>query len=147
MFCSHTRSVAADCHQLLTILLQHFFIIMSSTSVHSTATMRYWMKKKTNATFGIEEKGLVLVALLQIHGGDGAYLKVLLGSLIGVSSVHFCLICSVRYKFFFYLSYSSEDGQQEWFSCANLSISMHFSSVQPILSCESRYVESRWKRS
>ena len=41
------------------------------------------------------KKELVQVALLQIHGGDGAYLSVLLGSLIGVSSVHFCLICSV----------------------------------------------------
>ena len=30
------------------------------------------------------------------------------------------------------LIYSSEDGQQEWSSCANLSIAMHFSSVQPI---------------
>ena len=33
---------------------------VSSTSFHSTATMRYWKKKKkTNATFGIDEKGLV----------------------------------------------------------------------------------------
>ena len=67
---------------------------MSSTSVHYTATMRYW-KKKTNATFGIDKEELVQVALLQIHGGDGTYLSVLLGSLIGVSSVHFCLICPV----------------------------------------------------
>ena len=56
--------------------------------------MRYW-KKKTNATFGIDKEELVQVALLQIHGGDGTYLSVLLGSLIGVSSVHFCLICPV----------------------------------------------------
>ena len=48
---------------------------------------------------------------------------------------------------FLYLSYSSEDGQQEWSSCASLCIAMHFSSVQPILSCESRYAGSRWKRS
>ena len=54
--------------------------------------MRYW-KKKANATFGIDKEELVQVALLQIHGGDGAYSQVLLGSLI--SSVHFCLICSV----------------------------------------------------
>ena len=46
---------------------------MSSTSVHSTATMKYWKKKKTDATFNIDEKGLVQVALLQIRGGDGAY--------------------------------------------------------------------------
>ena len=44
---------------------------MSSTSFHSTATMKYW-KKKTNATFGIDEKELVQVALLQIRGGDGS---------------------------------------------------------------------------
>ena len=44
---------------------------MSSTSFHSTATMRYW-KKKTNTTFGIDEKELVQVALLQIRGGDGS---------------------------------------------------------------------------
>ena len=43
--------------------------IMSSTNVHSTATMRYWMKRTTNATFGIDRKELVQVALLQIHGG------------------------------------------------------------------------------
>ena len=44
---------------------------MSSTSFHSTA-MRYW-KKKTNATFGIDdEKELVQVVLLQILGGDGS---------------------------------------------------------------------------
>ena len=49
--------------------------IMSSTSFHSTATMRYWKKKKkkTNATFGIVEKELVQVDILQIRGGDGAY--------------------------------------------------------------------------
>ena len=54
---------------------------MSSTSVHSTATMNHWMKKTTNASFGIDKKELVQVALLQIHGG--------------VSSVHFFLICLV----------------------------------------------------
>ena len=53
------------------------------------------MKKTTNATFGIAKGELVQVALLQIHGGDGAYLSVLLGSLIGVSLVHFFLICFV----------------------------------------------------
>ena len=47
---------------------------MSSTSVHSTATMRYWMKRTTNAIFGIDRKELVQVALIQIHGGDGAHL-------------------------------------------------------------------------
>ena len=45
-----------------------FFEKMSSTSFHSTATMRYWMK------IGIDKEELVQVALLQIHGGDGAYL-------------------------------------------------------------------------
>ena len=77
---------------------------MSSTRGHSTATMRYWMKKTTNATFGIDKKKLVQVALLEIYGGDGAYLSMLLGSLIGVSSVHLCLICSVIYTYFSYIS-------------------------------------------
>ena len=45
-----------------------------SSEVHSTATMRYWMKKTTNATFGIDNRELVQVALLQIHGEDGACL-------------------------------------------------------------------------
>ena len=112
-----------------------------STSFHPTATIRYWKK---NAAFGIDEHGLVQVVLLQIHGGDGSYLQVL----FGFSSAHFCLICSVRYtSFLLYLSYSSEDGQLEWSSCDNLSIVMHVSSVLPILSCESRYVESLRKRS
>ena len=73
------------------------------------------MKKTTNATFRTDKEESA-----RIHGGDGAYLQVLLGSLIGVSSVHFCLICSVRYTSFSHiLSYSSEDGHQEWSSCAN----------------------------
>ena len=36
--------------------------------------MRYWKNKTTNATFGIDEEELVPVVLLQIRGGDGAYL-------------------------------------------------------------------------
>ena len=51
------------------------------------------------------------------------------------------------YQFFWNRSNSSDDGQYESFSCANLSISMHVSSVQPIFSCESRKTVSRWKRS
>ena len=66
--------------------------------------MRSWMKRTTNATFGIDKGELVQVALLQIHGGDGAYLSVLLGSLIGVSLVHSCPICSARYTSFSYIS-------------------------------------------
>ena len=81
-------------------------------------------KKKTNATFGIHKEELVQVALLQIHAGDGAYLSVLLGSLIGASSMHFCLS---------YISRTPQRmGNRSGFSCAKLSISMHFSSVQPI---------------
>ena len=45
---------------------------MSSTSVRSTATTKYSMKKTTNATFGVDKKELVQVAFLQIRGGDGA---------------------------------------------------------------------------
>ena len=29
---------------------------MNSTSVQSTAAVKYWKKKKTNATFGIDKK-------------------------------------------------------------------------------------------
>ena len=47
---------------------------MSSTRGHSTATMMCWMKKMTNAISGTARKESVQVALLQIHGGDGAYL-------------------------------------------------------------------------
>ena len=72
---------------------------MSSTSVHSTAT---------NATFGIDKEELVQVALLQIHGGDGAYLVMLLENLIGVSSVHFCPICLVRFSSFSYISHTPQ---------------------------------------
>ena len=74
--------------------------LMSSSCVNSTATMRYWMKRTTNATYGIDKEKLVQVALLQIDGGDGAYLSVLLGSLIGVSCVHFLPdLFSVIYQF------------------------------------------------
>ena len=69
-------------------------LIMRFNSVHSTATMRYW-KKKTSATSGTDEKGLVLVVLLQIFGGDSSWLWVLFGSLIGVSpglSVPICWV-------------------------------------------------------
>ena len=45
-----------------------------------------------------------------------------------------------------YLLNSSLDRRYEWSSCANLSISMHFYSVQPILCCESRYTWSRKKK-
>ena len=68
---------------------------MSSTSGDSTATMMYWMNKTTNAISDTGKKELVQVVLIQTHGADGACLSVLLGGLIGVSSVHICLICSV----------------------------------------------------
>ena len=62
------------------------------------------MKKTTNAISDTGTKELVQVALLQIHGEDGAYLLMLLGSLIGVSSVHFCRMCSARYTSFSYIT-------------------------------------------
>ena len=80
---------------------------MSSTSFYPTATMKNW-KKKMDATFGIDEKGLVLVVLLQILGGDGSLLWLLFGSLIGVSSVHSCPICSVRYTSFSDISHNPQ---------------------------------------
>ena len=66
------------------------------------------------------------------------------------SEFHRCIsawFVSCDIQVFLYLLNSSEAGQWEWISCANVSISMDFSSFQLILSCESRYVESRWKRS
>ena len=38
--------------------------------------MRYWKKRKTNATFDLDKGDLVQVAFLQIHGGDGAFVSV-----------------------------------------------------------------------
>ena len=66
---------------------------MSSTRNRSTATMMCWMKKTTDAISDTARKESVQVALLQTHGGDGASLLMLLGSLIGVSSVHFVQMC------------------------------------------------------
>ena len=68
------------------------------------------MKKTTNAICDTGRKESVQVALLQIHGGDGAYLSVLLGSLIGVSSVLPDVFSEID-QVFLYLSYSSEDGR------------------------------------
>ena len=77
--------------------------IISSTSGHSTATMMYWMKKTTNVISETGRRESVQVALLQTHGEDGAYLLMLLGSLIGVSSEHFCQMCSARQSSFSYI--------------------------------------------
>ena len=90
--------------------------------------MKSW-KKKTNATFGIDEKGLVLVVLLQILGGDGSCLWLLLGSLIRVSSVHFRLICSVRYTSFSYISRTPQR--------------MRDRNDLPVLTCPSRCTSPR----
>ena len=54
----------------------------------------------TNATFGNDRKDLDQIALIQIHDGDDAQLFVFVGKMFGVSSVHFCLICSVNYTVF-----------------------------------------------
>ena len=95
---------------------------VSSTSFDSTATMKNWRKKKkTNATFGIDEKGLVLVVLLQILGGDGSspdsrwrrFIFVSASRKSDRSHIGALLpdLFSEIYQFFRYLSYSSEDGQ------------------------------------
>ena len=49
-----------------------FHEFMSSSSGHSTATMRYWIKKTTNAISDAGGKESVQVTLLQIHGEDGS---------------------------------------------------------------------------
>ena len=69
------------------------------------------MKKTTNATFGIDKRELVQVALLQIHGRDGAYLlsasrksdRSFMGAFLHD-------LFSQKNQFFQYRSYSSEDG-------------------------------------
>ena len=76
VFCSHLSVGCSRWPSAVNDLATTFFqekniLIMSSTSFHLTAIMRYW-KKKTNATFGIDEKVLVQVVLLQIRGGDGS---------------------------------------------------------------------------
>ena len=65
-----------------------------------------------DATFGIDEKGLVLVVLLQILGGDG-FITVTAVRKSGRSLIGAFLpdLFSEIYQFFRYLSYSSEDGQ------------------------------------
>ena len=129
-----------DCSRLLSAVndLTTTFVSkknMTSTSGHSTATMRCWMKKTTNAISDTGRKESVQVVLLQTHGGDSASLSVLLGSLIGVSPVHFCLICSVSSDIcrtlqamdtsFSYISRTPQRmGNRSGFSCSNLSISM-----------------------
>ena len=62
--CSKLPSAVND---LATTILKK----MSSNNFLSTVTMKYW-KKKTNATFGIDEKELIQVSPLQIRGGDGS---------------------------------------------------------------------------
>ena len=68
--------------------------------------MRYWRKKKTNATFGIDEKVLVQVVLLQIRGGDITVTAVRKSDRSFIGG-----FLPDLFSFFSYLSYSSEDGQ------------------------------------
>ena len=78
----------------------------SSTSGHSTATMKYWMKKTTNVISDTGRKELVQVALLRFivvtasRKSDRSFIGALLPDLF-----------SEIYQFFWDLSHSSEDGQ------------------------------------
>ena len=118
---------------------------MSSTSFYLNSTMRKW-----NTTGG-------RVVLLKGIGSGRSSLDSLWRRFIDVTAVRKFYrgligaflpdLFSVIYQFFPYLSNFPDNGQWEWFSCAHVSISMHFSSVHPIFSCESRKTESRWKRS
>ena len=90
-------------------------------------------KKTTNATFGIDEKGLVLVVLLQILGGDGSLLWLLFGSQIGISSVHSCPTCSVRYTSFSDISHIPQRmGSESGLTFPIYPLRWTLSSVQPI---------------
>ena len=62
--------------------------------------MKNW-KKTTDAIFGIDEKGRVLVILLLILVGDGSLMLLLFGSLIGSLTGAFLPdLSSVRHQFF-----------------------------------------------
>ena len=106
LFCNAAHSTSSE--------VIDFDEFMSSTSGHSTATVRYWMKKTTNAISDTGKKESVHIALLQIHSEDGAFLLVLLGSLIGVSSVHFCQMCSARCTSFSYISRTPQVMDDNW---------------------------------
>ena len=99
------------------------------------------MKKTTNAISDTGRKELVQVNLLQIHGEDGAYLLVLLGSLIGVSSLHFCRACSARQTNFSYISRTPQRiGDKSGFSVPTCPSRCTSPRSSQFLSCESRYV-------
>ena len=103
VFCSHPsrmQQIAISCERSC---YNNFFFFLKKKELH-----QFWShchheeleEEEEDATFGIDEKGLVQVALLQILNGDGSLLWLLFGSLIGVSSVHSCPIRSVRYTSF-----------------------------------------------
>ena len=78
-----------------------WWILMSSTSDRSTATVICWMKKTTDAISDIAKKESVQIALLQTHGEDGAIWLMFRWSLHGVSSVHWVQMCWERSTYSF----------------------------------------------
>ena len=95
-------------------------IIMSSTSFHSTATMKYWKKKTTNATFGVDKKGIGSGR----SSPDSRWRRCHTCDCFSFvwSESHRCIFAPfVQWDIpvFRYLSNSSEDGRLEWSSCAN----------------------------
>ena len=102
---------------------------------------------RTDAISGISRKESVRVALLQTHGEDDAILSMLRWSLNGVASVHCVQMCRERSTNSFCIWSTRLATYDRWKSfCASLFICMHTSSVRSMPSCESRNVESFWKR-
>ena len=81
------QQIASSCERkLLRIGSTSFWKCSNSTRNHL---------RKKGAIFVTVEKESVLDVLFQILGGDGSSMWLRFGSLIGVSSVHSCPICSV----------------------------------------------------
>ena len=87
--CNNLPSTVND---LATTILKN----TNSTNFHSTAIMKHWKKKNTNANFGIlkKKKDWFRSPFCKFEV-QTVFFVLLLGSLVGVSSVQFCLICSM----------------------------------------------------
>ena len=90
----YSRSPSAVSENYCNTVSKKWIELMSSTSfwTYPSSTRNHLRMK--GAIFVFVEKDWVLHVLLQILDGDGFWLWLRFGSLIGVSSVHSCLICS-----------------------------------------------------
>ena len=119
----------------------------SSTSFYPTATMKNW-KKMTDATFGIDVKGWVQVALLQIRGGDCSSIVTCFSEVW--SEFHRCILArfvQCETPIFFFSHTPQRMGS--WSGLPLPIYPLRYTSPRSsqFLSCESRFSGSRWKRS